>query len=102
MIIVKILLNGRAVKRAGARSFTRPAFHLLLESAAICCVCLIITPVLILLKNCGTNLMLEVTPMIFVRMLFLLCVMSIYLFVAGPKLLGDHYPGRARHCGARQ
>jgi hypothetical protein len=70
MIIFKVLWNSRAVKRAGARSFTRPAIHLLLESAAICCACLIITLTLILLNNSGTDFILEVTPMIFVRTAF--------------------------------
>jgi hypothetical protein len=70
MITARILWKSRAVKRAGARSFTRPAVHLLLESAAICCPCLVIMLATFLLNNSGSYFVLEVSPMIFVRMLF--------------------------------
>jgi hypothetical protein len=69
MIIAKILWNSRAIKKAGARSFTRPTIHLLLESAAIVCACLVIMLATFLLNNSGSYFMLIITPIIAVRML---------------------------------
>jgi hypothetical protein len=102
MIIVRMLYNCRAEKRAEAQSFMRPVIHLLLESAAVCCACLVITLVTFLLNNNGgAFFMVAVTPMIVVRALRF-DLRHICEFVTGLELLGDHHPCRARHRGARQ
>jgi hypothetical protein len=103
MITVKVLYNGHAMKIAGARSSIRPVIHLLLESAAVCCACLVITLATFLLNNSGTYFILEVTPMIVVRTLRVSPLLRpIHSCIAGPELLGDHHPRRPRHRGARQ
>jgi hypothetical protein len=101
MITIKVLYNGRAMKIAGARTITRPVIHLLLESAAICCACLVITLATFLLNNSGTYFILAVTPMIVVRSRISLS-RSVHLRIAGLELLGDHNSRRARHRGTWQ
>jgi hypothetical protein len=65
MIIVRILCN--SLKRAGTRSITRPAIHLLLESAVVCCACDAMTLATFLLNNNGMYFILEIIPMVVVR-----------------------------------
>jgi hypothetical protein len=85
LIIIRVLKNAHTMRRAGAHSFVtvshvhapplaaahsralQPAIHLLLESAAACCVCLIVTLITYVLDYAGNWFVLHITPPVIVR-----------------------------------
>jgi hypothetical protein len=86
LITARVLRSSMFLKRAGARSLltvsppraaaadrtltpVQPVIHVLLESAAVYCACLVATLATFLANNAGTAFIVEITPPIVVRRL---------------------------------